>query len=151
MLRGDGHGHFTIESLAGSGLAVTGDAKALVSLDFNRDGWADFIVTRNNDRLLAFQNGPVDGRHSLRVSLKGAVGNATAVGARLVLTLADGTRETAEIAGGGGYGSQSSASVCFGWVDGNAPRELNIWWPGGKETRHTVPAQGGTLMVRMNP
>ena len=62
LLRGDGHGLFTAVSPAESGLVVTGDARAVVVIDFNRDGWPDFFVTRNNGSTLAFQNRGVAGR-----------------------------------------------------------------------------------------
>ena len=56
LLRGDGHGHFTAVPPAESNLLVPGDAKALVVVDLDRDGWPDFLVTRNNDDTLAFRN-----------------------------------------------------------------------------------------------
>lgn len=56
LLRGDGQGRFTPVPPAESGLVVPGDAKALVTLDLDKDGWLDFLVTRNNDTTLAFRN-----------------------------------------------------------------------------------------------
>ncbi len=54
LLRGDGRGHFTAVPVAESNLIVPGDAKALVVLDLDHDGWPDFLVSRNNDQTLAF-------------------------------------------------------------------------------------------------
>ena len=82
LLRGDGHGHFTAVPPRESGLVVPGDAKALVVLDLDRDGWPDFLVSRNNDTTLAFRNHGVAGRKSVRVSLRGPAGNPTAIGAQ---------------------------------------------------------------------
>ncbi|HEX2855748.1 MAG TPA: VCBS repeat-containing protein, partial [Opitutaceae bacterium] len=45
LLRGDGHGRFTAVPPGESNLIVPGDAKALAMLDFNADGWPDFLVT----------------------------------------------------------------------------------------------------------
>lgn len=56
LLRGDGQGRFTPVTPAESGLVVPGDAKALVTLDLDNDGWPDFLVSRNNDTTLAFRN-----------------------------------------------------------------------------------------------
>jgi len=56
LLRGDGQGRFTPVTPAESGLVVPGDAKALVVLDLDNDGWPDFLVSRNNDTTLAFRN-----------------------------------------------------------------------------------------------
>ena len=80
LLRGDGHGHFTPVPPAESGLVVPGDAKALAVLDLDRDGWPDFLVSRNDDVTLAFRNRGVPGRHSLGIRLRGPAGNPTAVG-----------------------------------------------------------------------
>jgi len=151
LLRGDGHGHFSVVPAGESGLVVPGDAKALAAVDFDRDGWPDFVVTRNSDRMLAFHNAGRAGRHSLRVSLRGEKGNPGAIGARLILTLADGTTETSEVPGGGGYGSQPAACCFFGWPESNPPRDLRVRWPAGAVTRHAVPKAGGVLELKATP
>jgi hypothetical protein len=147
MLRGDGHGHFAAVPPLESGLAVPGDAKALAVLDLDRDGWPDFVVSRNDSTSLAFRNNGVAGRHSLRVRLHGPNGNPTAVGARVTLELSDGSRQTSEVAAGSGYYSQSSAACFFGWPDGNSPRKVHVRWPTGEETDHAVPAQSTELTL----
>ncbi len=147
LLRGDGHGHFTPVPPAESGLVVPHDAKALAVLDLNQDGWPDFLVSRNNDTTLAFRNRGVAGRHSLRVQLRGPGGNPTAVGARLTCELADGSTETAEVAAGSGYYSQSSAAVFFGYPDANPPKHLRVRWPSGATSSHEVPAGVTTLAL----
>ena len=115
LLRGDGHGHFTPVPPAESGLVVPGDAKALAVLDLDQDGWPDFLITRNNSTTLAYRNRGVAGRHSLGVRLRGPAGNLTAVGARVVLELADGATQTSEIYAGSGYYTQSAAACFFGY------------------------------------
>lgn len=147
LLRGDGHGHFAPVPPLESGLSVPGDAKALVTLDFNRDGWPDFFLTRNNNTTLAFQNHGVPGRHSLRVELRGTAGNTTAIGARITLELSDGTAQTSEIHAGSGYYSQSSPACFFGWPDANPPRQLRVRWPDGSSTLHPVPV--GTVSLSL--
>ena len=147
LLRGDGHGHFTPVPPAESGLIVPGDAKALVVLDLDGDGWPDFLITRNNDTTLAYRNQGVPGRHPLRVFLRGPAGNPTAVGARLTLELADGSTQTSEVQAGSGYYSQSSAAGCFGWPDANPPRRLRVRWPDGSTTTHDVTPQTATVIL----
>ncbi len=137
LLRGDGAGGFTAASPAESGVIVRRDAKALAVVDFDRDGWPDLWVTRNNDRPLALRNGGIAGRRSFGVALSGAAGNPAAVGARLTVAFADGSTQTAEVAAGGGYFAQSSATVFFGQPDGVSPVSLKIRWPEGRETVHT--------------
>ncbi len=147
LLRGDGHGHFTAVSPLESGLEVPGDAKALAVLDLDGDGWPDFLVTRNNATTLAWRNTGVNGRHSVGVRLHGPAGNAAAIGARLSLELADGSTQTAEVAAGGGYNSQSAAEVFFGLPAGNPLHGLTVRWPDGIITRHDLPPQGGAITL----
>jgi hypothetical protein len=147
LLRGDGHGHFTPVPPAESGLIVPGDAKALVVLDLDGDGWPDFAVTRNNSTTLAFRNNGVAGRHSLCLRLHGPAGNPTGVGATVTLELADGSRQTSEVCAGSGYYSQSTAACFFGWTEGNPPRRVRVRWPSGVSTEHEVPPQATTLVL----
>ncbi len=147
FLHGDGHGNFTAVPVAESNLIVPGDAKALVVLDLNHDGWADFLVSRNNSTSLAFLNKGVPGRHSLRVQLKGAAGNPSAVGARITLRFADGSTQTGEIYAGCGLMSQSSASCFFGWLDGRPPTQIKVRWPGGTVTERRLTEGAATLTL----
>nr|WP_237702431.1 FG-GAP-like repeat-containing protein [Opitutus terrae] len=147
LLRGDGRGGFTLVPPAESRLLVPGDAKALVTLDLNEDGWPDFLISRNNDTALAFRNPGVVGRKSLRVALRGAAGNPDAIGARVVLELADGSNQTTEIQAGAGYSSQSSAACFFGYPATNPPRRIHIRWPSGRTTEHAVRDVSATLTI----
>ncbi len=147
LLRGDGHGHFTAVTPAQSGLVVPGDAKALAAFDLDGDGWTDFVVTRNNASSLAFRNHGVPGHHPLRVLLRGAAGNPSAIGATVTLELADGSTETAEIQAGSGYYSQSSAAAAFGYPDGNPPRKISIRWPNGATSAQNLSSPPATLTI----
>src|SRR5690606_26802292 len=108
LLRGDGQGGLTAVPPAESGLVVPGDAKALVALDLDDDGWTDFLVSRNHDSTLAFrQRGTADFR-PLRVRVRGPAGNRQSIGARVTCVYADGSRVADEIHAGSGYYSQST-------------------------------------------
>jgi hypothetical protein len=146
LLRGDGHGGFTPVPPAASNLIVPGDAKALVVLDLDRDGWPDFLVSRNNDETLAFRNAGVAGRHSVRIELRGPAGNPTAVGAAITVELVDGSIQQAEVAAGSSYYSQSTAARFFGYPDANPPREVRVRWPSGATTRHAL-TPGKTSLI----
>ena len=150
LLCGDGKGGWTARGPTQSGLLVRGDAKALVVLDLDRNGWPDFIVTRNNSTTLAFRNGGVAGRHSFGIRLRGATGNPTAVGARITVELADGSSQSSEVQAGSGYFSQSSATCFFGYPEGNPPRRISVRWPGGATSDATLPA-GEMLLTLKAP
>ena len=147
LLRGDGKGNFTAVAPADSRLVVPGDAKGLAVADFDDDGWPDLFVTRNNDTTLAFRNEAVAGRHMFAVRLRGAAGNAAAIGARVRVQLADGSSQVREIAAGGGWGSQSTARAFFGFADGNAPVKIQVRWPDGRETQHPFVAGRATITL----
>ncbi len=147
LLRGNGHGEFVLAAPTESNLIVPGDAKALVVLDLDRDGWPDFFVSRNHDSALAFHNNAIPGRNSLRVVLRGGTGNPTAVGARITVDLADGTTQMSEVAAGSGYYSQSTAACFFGWLDGNAPKKIHVRWPSGATTEHDVSGKSSTVTL----
>ena len=151
VLWGDGQGGFAPgRASGGQALTVTGDAKALVTLDFNNDAWPDFLVSRNNATTVGFPSfiGMFSPPPRLRVSLAGPPGNATGVGARVSLHLTDGSVRVAEVAAGGGYMSQSAPDLFFAIPPSNPATELTVRWPDGIETRHPVPASGTTLIPR---
>lgn len=147
MLRGDGRGRFTAVPPAASGLVAPRDAKALVVLDLDGDGWPDFVVSRNNDAALAFRNRGAPGRRSVGIRLRGPAGNPTAVGARITVELADGSARSAEVYAGSGYYSQSTAACFFGYADANPPRLVRVRWPGGAATAHPFPAGESSLLL----
>ena len=151
LLRGDGHGHFALVPPLESGLVVPGDAKALAVLDYDGDGWPDFLVTQNNGSTLAFRNNGVAGRQSLRVTLRGPAGNPTGVGARVSLELADGTVQTAEVAAGSGYYTQSSAACFFGWSAASPPRRVLVRWPDGVTSEHPLATPPPAAISLLHP
>jgi hypothetical protein len=134
LFLGDGRGGFVPVPPGESGLLVTGDAKALVTLDLNADGWPDFFVSRNDAPSQAYVRTPTPGRAFVRVRLQGGEGNPTAIGARLKLTLGDGRTQTAELNAGGGYASQGPAEACFGYPMSTPPVTLEVRWPHGTTT-----------------
>jgi hypothetical protein len=147
LLRGDGRGNFAPVPPAASGLVVPGDAKALVVLDLDDDGWPDFVATQNNGTTLAFRNAGVAGRGFLRVRLRGPAGNANAIGARVTCELADQSSQTCEIGAGSGYYSQATSQCFFGYPKNNPPRRLHVRWSSGATTGHEVPRGGHGMVV----
>jgi hypothetical protein len=149
LLRGDGQGNFAAVTPAESGLLVPGDARAVVATDFDGDGWADFLVTRNNDTTLAFRNHGVVGRKSLQVSLSGAAGNPAGVGARITIEFGDGSTQLAEIGSNTGANSQSGNSFFVGYRDANPPRSLRVRWPSGAVTVHAIASGASRVVARL--
>jgi hypothetical protein len=147
MLRGDGRGGLEAVAPLSSGLVVPGDAKGLAIVDLAGSGWPDLLVTRNNAQTLAFRNSRVAGNNFLRVVLRGARGNPSAIGARVSLELAGGASQVAEVHAGSGYMSQSSPSCFFGYPDASPPLRVRVRWPGGPATVHEVTGRPPVLVL----
>jgi hypothetical protein len=146
MLRGIGQGRFELVEPSESGLVVPGDGKGMGLADTNRDGWPDLAAAQNNDRLMFFQNQPTAGRRSLAIRLQGPPGNPTGIGARLVIRNGQQTIQVAELYAGGGYLSQSSPVVFCG-VPVNEDVEVEVRWPTGQTSRHTIRSDQSTVIL----
>ena len=140
ILANDGEGRFTALDPAASGLIVPGDAKALVVTDLDQNGWPDLVASHNDQPALAFRNRGLTGHRPLRILLQGSPGNPTAIGAKLTLTLADGSTRTEKVTAGSGYYSQSSPASYFSYPSAQPPRLLTIAWPDGGTTTHAFTA-----------
>jgi hypothetical protein len=146
LLLGDGAGGFTPVPPIESGLVVPGDAKALLALDLNNDGWPDLLASRSRQSSLAFMHRAVEGSGSFRVVLKGARGNPAAVGAVLTLELADGRTQRTELFAGSGYYSQQAPGCFFAYPTSNPPKRLTVRWPDGRTTTHPLAGRPPALV-----
>jgi len=150
ILANDGTGGFRALDPLQSGFVVPGDAKALVVTDLDQDNWPDLVASRNDEPALAFRHRGLPRLRPLRLVLQGPPGNPTAVGARLTLTAADGSRRGAEVTAGSGYYSQSSPAVFFAVPAG--PATLVVAWPDGSTTEHRFSAEDtGYFAIQPKP
>ncbi len=133
-----------------TGLVIAGDAKGLTVADLNLDGWPDFAITQNNGPLLAFRNRGTPGVKPLSIRLAGPIGNTAGIGSRVSVSHADGTTQTAEIYGGSGYLSQSTATLFFGRA--NSPiTSVKTRWPDGLQTTTSLSAEQDPLIIHHEP
>ena len=147
LLKGRGDGSFEPVLPADSGIVVAGDAKGLVTTDLDGDHRPDLLVGINNDRAQAFLNRTSMAGSMITVRLRGAVGNPTAVGARVTVRLIDGSQQTAEVNAGSGYLSQSSSDLCFGTRD-EAVETIEVVWPNGRQTVERPPADSDHVTIQ---
>jgi hypothetical protein len=99
--------------------------------DYDRDGDLDLIVNENNGpaRLLRNDGGS---NGALRLVLRGTSSNRDAVGARVMLRMADGSRPWQMVKTGSSYLSQSELPVTFGLAGAGTVRAIDITWPNGR-------------------
>jgi hypothetical protein len=131
-------GDLVAERHDSSGFVVPGDGKGLALADLDADGWPDLVATQNNDRLLAFGNQHPGKPPPLVVRLAGPPGNPSALGARVSLMAGDRPVATAEVYGGSGYLSQSSAAITFTQPENAQALRISVRWPSGKVTESPI-------------
>jgi hypothetical protein len=104
--------------------------------DFDNDGDLDLVVTADmGEPNRLWRNDSPSGRHWLGVRLQGTRSNASAIGARVVVTTAEGSI-VQEVSGGAGRGSQNSLPLEFGLGTATTVKELTIRWPSGTVQTH---------------
>jgi hypothetical protein len=148
FLKGTGDGSFTALEPAQSGIVVPGNARALVLLDPDGDARPGLFLTQHGGQS-EFLAPQATSSRWLRLRLQGTKGNPDAIGARVQLVLANGTKTHHEIGLGGGWLSQSALGIFIANRDDARVTETIIHWPGGEISRHRdVPAQGSWLIAR---
>ncbi len=145
-LRGDGAGGFVAVSAAVSGLVVDGEQRGVAAGDFDRDGRVDLVVTQNGAETKLFRNQLA--RPGLRVRLRGPVGNPDGVGAVVRLKSGGKWGPARAVQGGSGYWSSSSTVLVL--AAPQAPEEIQVRWPGGRQTTVSVPNGATEIMCPQN-
>ena len=130
IFRNLGTGRFTdVSDTAGPDLQVPRLHRGTAFADFDNDGRLDVVVTALNERLeLLMNRGPH--RHWLKLKLRGAKSNRSAIGARVVCRSGS-RRQVTWVANSVGYASTSHLLVHFGLGDDAMADEIEIKWPSG--------------------
>ena len=112
-------------------------SRGLAAADADGDGDLDLVVTANNAPLVFLRN--ERGGRSLRVTTRGVAPNTAAVGARVTLFIhgRDEPHEAATVHAGAGYLGNHEPTLHFGLGEA-VPRLLQVTWPDGRRTEHTV-------------
>jgi hypothetical protein len=148
LLKGDGTGKFTPIRPDRSGLVVPGDATSLTRVDLDNDGWHDFVIGINNEKLMVFRNHNQTANRTLTVQLVGMKGNPDAVGSRITLHLDDGSKQTAEVRAGSGYLSQNPPDTIFGLGTARNISSIKVNWPNGTSSMVERPEPRKTLQIK---
>lgn len=150
ILLGDGRGAFTFVDWAQSGWIVPGDARALTTGDFDRNGWPDFFVTRNNRETMLFLHQIEGPARRWRITLEPErPGDGFPWGARVTLELRDRRRQGIEVYPVTSRNSQSIPYVFVASDAHNPVAEVEVRWPSGARSMHRPAGWGGgTLHLR---
>lgn len=146
-LRGLGDGTFTVVPSSESGLFVPYDGRGTAVSDYDNDGWVDVVVGVNDSHPLLFRNKGNADNCAVRVSLTGDLANPTGVGARIIVTLPDGSTTTREVQAGSSYFSQDSATHLFGLGQGDSV-DIQVMWPDGTISEASAQPCGDVAIAR---
>ncbi len=149
VLLGDAKGGFSFVPWAESGWVLPGDARGLCAADFDRDGWPDFMVTRNNRNTALFLNQVDRGILHWRVSLAAEEpSRGFPWGAVLTVCRHDGQRQSTEFFPVTARLSQSAPYAFVASNPLNPVVRLEVRWPSGKVSVHQPPPAGrGTVYL----
>jgi hypothetical protein len=129
LYENDGTGYFT-DVTVGSGLNLRGHG--LLPFDYDRDGDEDLLVMRTGNMDIAlYENTAADAgdKHWLVVELEGDQSNSHGVGARIVATTADGTKQYRHIIAGYSYLTGTAMYAHFGLGPHETVDKLEVIWP----------------------
>jgi hypothetical protein len=163
LLVGDGRGNWNAVWPDESGLLVGDDAKSLVLTDLNADGRPDFLVSVNDGPLRGFEMQPdaIEAR-AIRVTFGRSGATASVIGAQVSMQSGDHV-QLREVSAGGGYLSQSSATLYFSppanlvdAADGRTelPADAAVFqvrWPNGTATTHRLPLDSAEQVLEISP
>ena len=147
LFHNQGRGRFEeVTAAAGAAFAQPMVARGAAYADIDLDGDLDLAVTTNNGPAKLFRN-DVAGNHALRVSLAGRESNRDAIGARVAVTLPDGTSQWRMVKSGSSYLSQSELPLTFGLGSATGVRAIEVTWPNGRAEK--LPGVDGDQRIRI--
>jgi enediyne biosynthesis protein E4 len=126
--------------------------------DYDNDGDLDLLITANNGLARLLRNDGGNRNNALRVKTAGSSSNRDGIGARVQLTLDNGTRLWNVVKTGSSYCSQSELPLTFGLGRAAKVTSIEVKWPSGTvemlpgaSANQTVTLQEGKGILRSNP
>ncbi|MFK8017669.1 MAG: FG-GAP-like repeat-containing protein [Gammaproteobacteria bacterium] len=123
----------------GPGLKHTGQGRALMTLDYDRDGDMDILIVSNKEPLQLFRNELIqdatpDDAHWLQIKLDTArSGDHAPHGMGAIVTLvAGGVTQIKQVVGGASYLGHSEMVTHFGLGSATKIQRLSVEWADGK-------------------
>ncbi len=125
-----------VSDQAGPPWAVPRLGRGLATGDLDNDGRADLLVMGQNEPLAYFHNQTEAPGHFVTFRLEGTDSNRDGVGARVVVSTAQG-RQVSQRLGGGSYLSACDGRLMFGLGASTLIQSVEVRWPSGRLDRWT--------------
>lgn len=116
--------------------------------DMDNDGDLDLLITTSNGLARLLRNDGGNQNRMLRVVLTGSASNRDGIGAKVRVTLDNGTSRWSMVKTGSSYLSQSELPLTFGLGPAGTANVLEITWPTGRVERLTISAANQVIAVR---
>lgn len=113
------------------GLEDVYDGRAVAMADLAGRGALDVIVANQRGPLLIYRSRPAGDPDWIQLRLRGTQSNRDAVGAKALVVLDDGTRQSQVVLAGSGFSAQSDMTLHFGLGDSRAIADVSVVWPNG--------------------
>jgi hypothetical protein len=157
LFENDGVGGFTaVPNAGGAGGTALGRSDAVVSADYDGDGWVDLFVA-NGLGPLPLADGPHQlfrnqggSNNWIQIDLEGTLSNRDGIGARIILE-AGGVMQLREQGGGIHTHSQDFQRIHFGMGANSVADRITIHWPSGIEQTLVDVASNQILHVVEGP
>lgn len=121
--------------------------RGMATLDFNRDGLTDAVISRLAEPIAVLANRTQTSFKTLQLRLVATSDARDAIGTRATCTTDDRT-QVLQVTAGDGYQSSNDKCLTFGLADHDVVSELTIEWPDGTTQHWTNVPVDDTLIAR---
>jgi hypothetical protein len=132
---------------AGAVFDKTWAARGAAFGDIDNDGDIDIVVAECDGPLHLLRNEGGNRNNWIGVELRGTTSNRDGIGAKLLLTDADGGKQYRMVSTSGSYLAANGRRVLFGLGGGGAAKQLLIEWPSGIAQTISNPQSNQLLKV----
>jgi enediyne biosynthesis protein E4 len=138
LFHNDGKRKFTeVSRKAGRPFARAVVGRGAAYGDYDNDGDLDILMTTNGGPAYLLRNDGGNQNRFVKFKAVGANANRSGIGAKIVVTLPDGSSKWQVVHSGSSYCSQSELPLTFGIGTADKAARVEVVWPGGKVDKLT--------------